>query len=70
MLVAPVHVGARAKTGAGTVVTTDLPADSLTVGVPGRVLRRDNSTGPKAKKSKAKELTERRKASRDGVEKG
>lgn len=70
MLVAPVHVGARAKTGAGTVVTTDLPADSLTVGVPGRVLRRDNSTGPKAKKSKAKELAERRKVSRDGVEKG
>lgn len=70
MLVAPVHVGARAKTGAGTVVTTDLPSDSLTVGVPGRVLRRDNSTGPKAKKSKAKELAERRKASRDGAEKG
>ncbi len=70
MLVAPVYVGARAKTGAGTVVTTDLPADSLTVGVPGRVLRRDNSTGPKGKESKATDIARRRKARGDGAEKG
>ena len=69
MLVAPVHVGARAKTGAGTVVTKDAPAESLTVGVPGRVLRADASSAPKAKESKAVEIARRRKARRDGGEK-
>ena len=34
MLVAPVTVGARASTGAGAVVTSDVPPDSLAVGVP------------------------------------
>ena len=37
MLVAPVTIGARARTGAGAVVTTDVPPDSLAVGVPARV---------------------------------
>jgi bifunctional UDP-N-acetylglucosamine pyrophosphorylase/glucosamine-1-phosphate N-acetyltransferase len=37
LLVAPVTVGARAKTGAGSVVTHDLPADSLAYGVPARI---------------------------------
>ena len=69
MLVAPVHVGARAKTGAGTVVTKDAPAESLTVGVPGRVLRADASSAPKAKESKAVEIARRRKARRGGGEK-
>ncbi|MGB8643965.1 MAG: bifunctional UDP-N-acetylglucosamine diphosphorylase/glucosamine-1-phosphate N-acetyltransferase GlmU [Anaerolineae bacterium] len=39
MLVAPVSVGARARTGAGSVVTRDLPPDSLSVGVPARVIK-------------------------------
>ncbi|MGE5138612.1 MAG: DapH/DapD/GlmU-related protein, partial [Rudaea sp.] len=39
LLVAPVVVGARARTGAGTVVTHDLPPDTLSVGVPSRVIR-------------------------------
>ncbi len=39
MLVAPVQVGARARTGAGSVVTTDLAPDTLSVGVPARVIR-------------------------------
>ncbi|MFQ5861213.1 MAG: bifunctional N-acetylglucosamine-1-phosphate uridyltransferase/glucosamine-1-phosphate acetyltransferase, partial [Dehalococcoidia bacterium] len=34
MLVAPVKVGARAVTGAGSVVTKDVPPDTLAVGVP------------------------------------
>jgi bifunctional UDP-N-acetylglucosamine pyrophosphorylase/glucosamine-1-phosphate N-acetyltransferase len=34
MLVAPVRVGRGSKTGAGTVVTKDVPPDSLAVGVP------------------------------------
>ncbi len=37
LLVAPVTVGARAKTGAGAVVTHDLPPESLAYGVPARV---------------------------------
>jgi bifunctional UDP-N-acetylglucosamine pyrophosphorylase/glucosamine-1-phosphate N-acetyltransferase len=39
MLVAPVKVGAFAKTGAGAVVTTDIPPHSLAVGVPARVIK-------------------------------
>lgn len=39
MLVAPVKLGEFARTGAGAVVTRDIPADSLAVGVPARVIR-------------------------------
>jgi bifunctional UDP-N-acetylglucosamine pyrophosphorylase/glucosamine-1-phosphate N-acetyltransferase len=45
MLVAPVEVGPRSSTGAGSVVTKDVPPDSTVVGVPARVLpkKRDRS---------------------------
>jgi len=36
MLVAPVRVGKRAKTGAGSVVTHDVPPDAVVTGVPAR----------------------------------
>lgn len=39
MLVAPVKVGPRAKTGAGSVVTKDVPGDSVAVGIPARTIR-------------------------------
>jgi bifunctional UDP-N-acetylglucosamine pyrophosphorylase/glucosamine-1-phosphate N-acetyltransferase len=38
MLVAPVRIGERAATGAGSVVRDDVPADGLAVGVPARVI--------------------------------
>jgi bifunctional UDP-N-acetylglucosamine pyrophosphorylase/glucosamine-1-phosphate N-acetyltransferase len=57
MLVAPVHVGAHAKTGAGAVVTRDIPADSLAVGVPAKVIKRigGKSEGKKEAGSRKKE---------------
>jgi bifunctional UDP-N-acetylglucosamine pyrophosphorylase/glucosamine-1-phosphate N-acetyltransferase len=39
ILVAPVTVGDAAYTGAGAVITHDVPANALVVGVPARVLR-------------------------------
>jgi bifunctional UDP-N-acetylglucosamine pyrophosphorylase / glucosamine-1-phosphate N-acetyltransferase len=42
MLVAPVKIGAHAKTGAGAVVTKDVEADTLAVGVPARPIRKLN----------------------------
>ncbi len=40
MLVAPVRVGRGSKTGAGSVVTRDIPPGSLAYGVPARVKKR------------------------------
>ncbi|MCH8109891.1 MAG: bifunctional UDP-N-acetylglucosamine diphosphorylase/glucosamine-1-phosphate N-acetyltransferase GlmU, partial [Chloroflexi bacterium] len=48
MLVAPVEIGARASTGAGSVVTRDVPPDTVAVGMPARTL-------PKKKKQTEKD---------------
>ncbi len=40
MFVAPVKVGDRSHTGAGAVVTKDVPSDTLVVGVPARAIRK------------------------------
>jgi bifunctional UDP-N-acetylglucosamine pyrophosphorylase/glucosamine-1-phosphate N-acetyltransferase len=39
MLIAPVEIGARASTGAGAVVTKNVPPDTVAVGLPARVVR-------------------------------
>jgi bifunctional UDP-N-acetylglucosamine pyrophosphorylase/glucosamine-1-phosphate N-acetyltransferase len=44
MLVAPVNIGKRAKTGAGSVVTHDVPDDAVAYGVPARV-KKTNDEG-------------------------
>jgi bifunctional UDP-N-acetylglucosamine pyrophosphorylase/glucosamine-1-phosphate N-acetyltransferase len=45
LLVAPLHIGAGAKTGAGSVVTHDIPPRTVAYGVPARVRKHldDNS---------------------------
>ena len=40
MLVAPVKLGDRSRTGAGAVVTKDVPPDTLAVGMPARAIRK------------------------------
>ncbi len=44
MLVAPVEIGDGARTGAGAVVTKDVPAGKLAVGVPARILEPSKPT--------------------------
>ena len=45
MLVAPVTVGDSAVTGAGAVVTSNVPAGRLAVGVPAKILQRNINSG-------------------------
>jgi serine acetyltransferase len=40
MLVAPLTIGADATTGAGSVVTRDVPEGTTVVGVPARAIKR------------------------------
>jgi bifunctional UDP-N-acetylglucosamine pyrophosphorylase/glucosamine-1-phosphate N-acetyltransferase len=40
MLVAPLKIGEGARTGAGSVVTKDVPDNTLAVGVPARSIRK------------------------------
>ena len=42
MLVAPVKIGARSRTGAGAVVTKDVEPDTLVIGVPARPIKKLN----------------------------
>jgi len=42
MLVAPVEIGENSTTGAGSVVTKDVPPDTIVVGIPARQVRKKN----------------------------
>src|SRR5690348_12204890 len=55
MLVAPVTVGEHATTGAGAVVTHDVPAWSIVAGVPARVLRMKEPPADSQDEAKKKE---------------
>jgi bifunctional UDP-N-acetylglucosamine pyrophosphorylase/glucosamine-1-phosphate N-acetyltransferase len=46
MLVAPVKLGKGSRTGAGSVVTKDVPDGATAVGVPARVIRRKEIASP------------------------
>ncbi len=53
MLVAPVKLGARSRTGAGAVVTRDVEADTLVVGVPARPIKKlDQAVSEKPRKAR------------------
>jgi bifunctional UDP-N-acetylglucosamine pyrophosphorylase/glucosamine-1-phosphate N-acetyltransferase len=45
LLVAPVHIGAAAMTGAGAVVTHDIPAGEVWIGAPARPHRQRRNAG-------------------------
>jgi bifunctional UDP-N-acetylglucosamine pyrophosphorylase / glucosamine-1-phosphate N-acetyltransferase len=51
MLVAPVSVGARARTGAGSVVTRDVPEDMVALGAPARIRARADGQAPEEEES-------------------
>ena len=46
MLVAPLKIGNRSVTGAGSVVTKDIPDDTLVVGMPARAIRKLEKRDP------------------------
>ncbi len=50
MLVAPLKIGDGASTGAGSVVTKDVPPDTLVVGMPARAIRKMERKEVKRKK--------------------
>lgn len=44
-IIGPVHIGNNSVIGAGAVVITDIPENSLAVGVPAKVIKRINKRG-------------------------
>ena len=41
-ILGPFHVGDNSKIGAGSVVLSEVPPNSTVVGIPGRVVKKDN----------------------------
>ena len=42
-----ITIGENSKIGAGSVVLSDVPANSTVVGIPGRIVRQNNKTIPR-----------------------
>ncbi|MGB9593799.1 MAG: bifunctional UDP-N-acetylglucosamine diphosphorylase/glucosamine-1-phosphate N-acetyltransferase GlmU, partial [Anaerolineae bacterium] len=55
MLVAPVRIGKGAKTGAGSVVTHDVPPGAVAYGVPARVRKAPSDAAPPSEASAEQE---------------
>ncbi|MDT7602752.1 MAG: bifunctional UDP-N-acetylglucosamine pyrophosphorylase / glucosamine-phosphate N-acetyltransferase [Acidobacteriota bacterium] len=55
MLVAPVRIGARSVTGAGAVVTKDVPPDTLVAGVPAKIKKHIAREPPDAAREEKEE---------------
>jgi acetyltransferase-like isoleucine patch superfamily enzyme len=53
MLVAPVRIGSGSVTGAGSVVTKDVPPDSLVAGVPATIKKNFKDAKSKTDKSES-----------------
>jgi acetyltransferase-like isoleucine patch superfamily enzyme len=53
MIVAPREIGEGARTGAGAVVTKDVPAGKLAVGVPARIREPRSKPAPAARDAAA-----------------
>jgi bifunctional UDP-N-acetylglucosamine pyrophosphorylase/glucosamine-1-phosphate N-acetyltransferase len=66
MLVAPVRIGAGAKIGAGSVVTHDVPADTLAYGVPAQPRRRLH--GARVEEQPEEAVSEEQRVSQEGGE--
>lgn len=56
MLIAPVRVGRNSMTGAGSVVTKDVPPDTLVAGVPAKIKRRLNETKEEQRRDEGGEM--------------
>jgi serine acetyltransferase len=69
MMVAPVKIGKRAATGAGSVVRGEVPDEALAVGVPARIIEgKGNRMAPMTENEEDSEATKTRESTRNRAE--